>query len=1378
MAFKMFNFKNFFVSNHDTEFILEARRGDTPESSVLLDEEDLDFLYQIDYTLWTYAISTRYEVLLEELKKRDAVRKKIESAFVRDFNKLYKTKEDRENISLDSFVDFVNNFASGFNDYGDKVATPVEEKVKLKNWEKDFREEYGEDFDRAKKKGSRSFLHELRYMICGYIVPFAKEKKAYKLSGNRGASKTFVPMHINRLIQKLETTKGEEITLPGNSQKLMNLSRTLEKEVPIEMKKTGSYGFDLGRARTQNISLGGGRSTAAGKTRGFTFPSLDTSKGVKNLIRELAKFNYQRHMGPLPSDENFKKFSGTDSDGSPLLTYRFFSIGRNLEDSFNYDVIKKSFNNKIVEFISKNRTLQSWSKVKDNGFYDIVDSKFRDEIETGDWATTDNETIEYILKNRSDLVASSDDKENKANIARSYVSNWQNISGNRKILNKFAGYFAEKQADHILETGKRVLGPRILDGEDEEARRQSFLRLDSDARSELEKNLSKEELENFIKTGRLPLNLKTINGKKKLVPGDMDYAPVVLPFVKRKFVGYDGEEKEINVPLLKPGMYLSGVLSSKSSNADSNDDVKGEVGNSDSDQDAPEDEKSKPKDDFYTPSTSDRTSVYKLVDDNGEEKEVKVISAKSSGRYLKKAGVDGVYYSIDTKGATRKFGFNRWRKNDKASFIKVWSHPDHIDQVFSKSDVIKKYKQLFGGSIIDIYDDVDPINFYSKYDLPDYYPFVLNGYRIGEEIKIPRKTSSDDGEENREGQYSSSETDPLRLKVIKSNSNPEIMGFPLIIKAINDCLSMKKIVCNNDGNVGFRVWLLENPGRIQDLHDYVVGEVIAGGNKGIWKTFLGDSGEKKSAVNVFCSTIGKWLQSGYQKVKRGSINHGQVGRKSRKNLIGTLSVFAFKRSLSEYQSYLDDLEKKSKLNNSNSKALNSIFSIDVIGDDDDDEMAEWYFPGYRKSENKGEFQADKDNFRPDMENWRFGPPTELRNFLRTFYETNKSLLTQDQKDTLLGKVKEEKEFLVGNGSSSQGTIGTDSYIFNQKILDDTPEDSSLTIKQQIESLHDYTNKIYQKDIEHISGLSVAREKSTKEPSSEDALVDETNSYVKDFKQKFNSVVPEVKKLVEKINYANNVDSNLRKISNIVGNLIQLGQTSNENFVKSASVFYYVLGDPNKDRGSLLRAYTLFLQGLGTETSDAEIAYIRKYPGSNTKSFFVALDSISDMFLSVAVKFESMFDDVLLQMKQNDDYKNSVISFRKNLESNNLIKANVLEFLRSNMYKPGGFARPQGYAGDYFDPIPYIHKLQGVTSLAVRNYGSTLRRIDSNSLSTEPDFSNVGKLKKVEIINIINSKKEISEKSSIAKRIKDYYTKSGRWDSLDSYFKRFIDKNIV
>jgi hypothetical protein len=236
------------------------------------------------------------------------------------------------------------------------------------------------------------------------------------------------------------------------------------------------------------------------------------------------------------------------------------------------------------------------------------------------------------------------------------------------------------------------------------------------------------------------------------------------------------------------------------------------------------------------------------------------------------------------------------------------------------------------------------------------------------------------------------------------------------------------------------------------------------------------------------------------------------------------------------------------------------------------------------------------------------------------------------------------------------------------------------------------------------------------------------------------------------------------------------QTSNEGFVQNISILYYILSN---DKNSLLRSYSLFLENLGMGTSNAEVEYVRKNPGSNTKTFLTTLDSISDMFLDVAVNFESIIDDLLLNIKKDESYKNSISLFMKDLISKNLMSSEVVKFLRSNLYKPGGLDAPEGVnLPVYFNPVPDIQKIQGKTATLIRSYSSTLRRIDMGNLATGSGLSNIGKVKRGEIINLINSKKENLEKSNIAKKVKEYYISSGDWDKLDSYFKRFIDSNIV
>jgi len=1371
----MFDFKKFF-SYHNTDFIVEANRGDTPESSVLLDDEDLDFLYQVDYKYWSSAMSSRYEVLLDELKRRDSARRTVEARFWDDFKKSYPTREDRENISLDSFVDFVKRFASQYNDYGKKTSTSIEEKIKFKNWESDFRKEYSKTFDRVKIKSSKDFLSDLRYMIFNYIVPFVDEKRAYPVKSSledAGGKSINIKFHINRLIQKLETSKGESITLPDNSQVLKNLSKVLMSEIPIEMQGKGSYGFDLNTARMKNFTLGSNPSYAVGKTRGFIFPATRGSNGIPDLIRNLMRLNYQRHMGPLPSDENFKKYSHNDEEGKPVLMYKLTGGRRPVEDNFNYEIIRKSISNKIKNFIARNRKQDKWSTISDLGLYDIIDARFRNDIESGAWAASSSSLINYIFSKRSKISKNNDDSSgiSKERTVSDYVSDWRRISENRPIADKFAEYFAEKQVDYMLQSGKSVSSPRILDGETKEERQANYDRIDGELKKEIEGKLSKEEIDEFIDSGRLPLSLKSIKGKKKLAPGGFGYLPVIMPFLKTTVVDEDGNSSVISVPLVRPGKYLSGLSGDYDNEAQVDpDEIEGDS----------EDDSETTNKIPSTPSTSDRTSVYKLKDEEGKDKEVKVIDAQSTDRYIKKTGTGGAYYSIDTKGASRKYSFNRWKESDINKFIKVWAHPDMGGQTFDRSTIINKYKEFFGQDVSGVYDDIDAYDFYRDEKLPTGLPFSLKGYRLGKENEIPKRNDDERSDDSRGP--SSTATSNLGLTILPSDSAPEIIGFEPVVKAIKDCLSMKVKVCNNDGNEGFRVYLLEDPDRIQQLHDYIVKQTMLGSNRGIWKDFLGEDGRRKSPKLVFCSIAGKWLQAKSSSLGSDTPKHGQTSRKDRRNLIGASSIQAFMSDLDKYKEYVLDLGKKNQSSSGlTRKVLNSIKSVKILGEDDDDQIANWFYPGYKdiNSKLKGDFLSDKDNFKPDIQEWRFGPPTELRSLLTSFYETSGKSISQEDKDSLLEKIKQEKEYLVGNGSQENGIIGLDSYIFNQKTFDETPEDSSGSIKQQILGLHKYTNGIYNKDIEIISQLPV-REKEQENDQEEkrvvekDPLIDEQNEYLKDFKQKFLSLSPAIRSLLLKVVSVNSVETELSKTLVKLSKFIDQSGNSTQNFVNIISSLYYILGSND----SLIKNLAGFSDRVVSGTTSAEQEFVKKNPGSSTKDFLKQIELITNDTLNLNLSFNSVIDSLINSLSRDENYRKSLGPFLKQLSDNKILSSDVLGFFRSNIYKPGGLNAPEGVQfSPYKDKTPEIENIHTKILVAIRSSKSILRRVDAVNLLNNPDFTNVGKISRLEVVQVIKAQPDIQKKKDIAKRVKEFYISRNSWNSLDSYFKSFIDNTI-
>lgn len=1344
----MFDFKNFIKD----QFIYEANIGESPENAVLIDNDDLDFLYQFDYQYWRHALHSRYEVLLDLLRSRDNVRKSIEAQFIKSFNSLYPKPSDRQNISLESFIDFVNNFASNFNDYGQKRETSANEKVKFKNWEKDFRAEYADSFDYAKKRNSRDFLKNIRYMILDYLVPFALEKNSYPVKFNEKYVKddqgniVKANFYINRLIQKLETNQGSEILLPDGNLSLTNLSKVLAKKEPLQLDRIGKYGFDMSKARVEEIG-----GAALGKTRGFTFPQIRSgSSGLTKVFNDLMRLNYQRHMGDLPSDENFGSYADMKTDsGEPALVYKKLEAkSRNLEDNLNLENLRISIENKLKNFIARNRTQKNWSILKEYGLYDIIDKKFSDEIEQGAWAASSDRMIKYIIDNLPDGYKV---EGNKKDFVTRYVSDYRKVSGNYPIWIKFSKYFADKQVENILNSRnleRTFYSPRILDGESYEDRKVNFERIEPKLKKQLIDGLSSSELEDFIKTGRLPLKLRD----KKLIPGKFTHAPIILPFLKTT----SPEGSSISVPLIKPGKYLTGFTGVKDSgneeqDADSSEDI----------QDDSDEEGSNYLKNTTTPSTSDRTSVYINVDNEGNEKEVKIIDADSTDRYVSKQGARGAYYTTkkNERGYGKKrFGFSIWKKTDKELFLKVFSHPEY-NQNFSIDDVVTKYEQLFGK---DIYNEVfrdleDPEEFYKNKELIDGFPFRLQAWRVAPENQGKYR--------DEEGPRTSSGEDNIFVNAsgrdgnltIVPDSGGDIIGFPFVINAIKKCLTTKSRVCNNDAYLGMRTYYFEDPDRVQDLHDFVVKECI---DTNIWKKFT----SKTSAINSFCSIIGIYFQKGG--------NLGQASRKKRLELIGSESNEYFKRMLSVYQSHLEELESK-KTPSTNKKKLSILSLIDKVSslsDDDDDKIVEWFFPGYgQKNQNeKGNFITDPTNFSPSFTEWNKGqPPTDLKDLLSLIYD-NLDAIPENYKKKLIESLQKEKEYL-------EEVVGTNSYIWSDNILNHKTDYGF--IKDQIQSFSKYIKDIYEADIEKISRMPVADITSDYEEEEENIDRDTEKKDAADLADDYMAVFSSYFSNVNITGILRSLNENYIKIPFLRSNIMVNPEKSNKTADRISLLDMFLNGTK---KNSLISLFDFIISDKATgieapspqlyKTTIYEKDFIRENKDARSTTFLKVLYNISIGLY----KLSDAFDDALKQLEKDvsdPDKRNKISQF---IKQNFAEKESSKLFLVSCIYRNNQKALDH-YGVKYYNFNSLVEVL--FQKLSNMNRPSVLRRIDSHSLFSG-ESTDISKLSSWELIKLINSKSTDVEKSDLAKKIKDFYLSKNKWNFAEPFFKKYIDSRII
>ena len=90
----MNTFKEFFKANHDYSVFLEmAYREHVVKRPVSIDNEDIDFLYQVDQKDWPDALDKRYDVLYKSLENRDKVRTNVKKELFKQLEKAFGKKK-------------------------------------------------------------------------------------------------------------------------------------------------------------------------------------------------------------------------------------------------------------------------------------------------------------------------------------------------------------------------------------------------------------------------------------------------------------------------------------------------------------------------------------------------------------------------------------------------------------------------------------------------------------------------------------------------------------------------------------------------------------------------------------------------------------------------------------------------------------------------------------------------------------------------------------------------------------------------------------------------------------------------------------------------------------------------------------------------------------------------------------------------------------------------------------------------------------------------------------------------------------------------------------------------------------------------------------
>jgi len=565
----MYNFKEFFAKNFDYTILMEARanRGTYIKSPILIDEEDLDFLYQIDQNYWSEALQSRIQKTWGLLKYRQNIRNKIIRNILSEIKSkfgLSKTaaggvRVKKRIISIDTsnledFKNFILSLSSKYDNYGQESSSSPETREELSSWLDNLVKDY--DLMHSSSGGyddNFRTIRDLIYEVIKHIVIYVKggDQEEYSVGDKK------IKFYINRYIEKLETLPGDEHTIKT---RLDHLSQVYGKEIKFETH--GKYGVDLSNAR----KIKSDKSKAKGKdtiykvgsgTEGFDF-SKSAAEGLKNLY----SLNYHRHFGSLPTD---------DPSHEKDVTYKVVRSGTGtrkevLADKEVKNRIQTNIFNFIKRFIGNNKTMSSWQSENAQDFFrnELYTIKDKDEVESGVWL------IRYILKDPTasieDLQSISENifkklfSENldkleelktKGKIgeeAFKWMTSWPTIVNNNKLKDLFAKYFSEKLSKEILgEQG--VHGPKILSVDitgdpikDGEMRKKELDRMDEKDKEELKKILGKD-WESFERTGRIPYR---IMGNKLRIGEKGGESPLmILPYLK---VG-EGDNTR-SVPLL------------------------------------------------------------------------------------------------------------------------------------------------------------------------------------------------------------------------------------------------------------------------------------------------------------------------------------------------------------------------------------------------------------------------------------------------------------------------------------------------------------------------------------------------------------------------------------------------------------------------------------------------------------------------------------------------------------------------------------------------------------------------------------------------------------------------------------------------------------
>jgi hypothetical protein len=899
----MNTFKEFFKANHDYSIFLEmAYREHVVKRPVSIDNEDIDFLYQVDQKDWPEALKTRYDVLYKLLENRDKVRNNIKKELFKEIEKSFGKKKlagIRDEDFNNKFKKLILDFASKYNDYGGPGPGEFNT-IKLTDWlENDL-----EDYDLKTKINEIGYRHsdirnafkDFAYYIVDAIVPFVKEEKE-KFKDN------FINFHINRLIQKLETTRGKNYIVPNSNQyspvNLPNIKSVLPSEVSkkIKLASSGEYGLDLSDVKKTSR---GGKQRVGSKS--FAFPS---ENNIGNTVRHLLTLNFHRHLGPLPSDENSSSFDKLAEEGK--FKYKIARVHDRSKDS-THDQKKKQKDNYIPQQKEngiKNNISRILSRAQSGDYKNWDDPKLSDlwEIISKNSEATDGSWFEKAgLDNEVDLMGIFGKEPIEINAKGDTLPAWKvakserwfrelktprggGVAGNAKLKRKFSEYFAKLVTMQIL-SSNRQLSPQILsDKEIEEFSDGGHPRIDKEELDQIEKSLTPEQFEIFKKTGRLPYSLKQ-DGKNPEITigknprtGEHQAAFLMLPTVKHTIdiTDKDGNkigEKTIHLPVINGSRFIKNTPSKLKDSEDDEDMESGE---------APDLGYSKPI--TTTRSSSEIKSIEeieKIYDRNPE---------KYKGTELE-AAVDA-YRNPDSGGT---YTYNGKTKNVQDGFVfddisnKMYSIDDyqhgasgvegaHFRQEESGEQPETAVKKTARGKLSGVFGQIK--------DLKDLTPTLIRlGYRSKAGLFSEKPTEGykpmrwtdfkivrygDNYSDNEEGDADDTGSAGTKVRdiLVSNDGDGDIQGYYEIIKGISQCLLSKGArSCGTEIKQAVKNKILNDIDLIEKAHDFIVELLINNISKKDFK-------EPASRERFTNSELGKVLQSPA---------FGQKSRKTREDL--------------------------------------------------------------------------------------------------------------------------------------------------------------------------------------------------------------------------------------------------------------------------------------------------------------------------------------------------------------------------------------------------------------------------------------------------------------------------------------------------------------